>query len=217
MTTQEPSAIGLSLAEALAARLCHDLAGVLSSLIGALELASEDAAMRDEALPMALEAGTVLGQRLRLMRAAWGGDGCAMDGSDLSALAAGLPLGHRMQTQLDGLSPGRRFSADTSRLVLNLLLLAAESLGGNGTLELGEAPDGNLMLTIKGPRAAWPPGLIGQFAEVELARTAAAECGPQDLLGPLSALIAHAAGVRVSPLFGSGDRALPLLIEIDGT
>lgn len=216
MPTQEQPTIDLSLAEALAARLCHDLAGLLGTLTGALELASEDATMHDEALPMALEAGIVLGQRLRLLRAAWGGDSCAMHGSDLTALAAGLPLGRRTQTRLDGLSPGRLFSAGASRLVLNLLLLAVESLGGNGTLELDETPDGNLVLTIKGPRAAWPPGLIGQFAELKLARAAAAECGPQDLMGPLSALTAHAAGLRVSPLFGPADTAPPLLIAIDG-
>lgn len=205
--------MSLFLAESLAARLCHDLAGVLGTLMGALELASEDSAMREEAMPIALEAGTVLGQRLRLMRAAWG-EGCAMDGSDLRALSNGLPLGRRIRADLGGLSPGRQFSAAASRLVLNLLLLAAESLGGDGVLSLNEVPGGSFVLTIQGPHAAWPAGLIGQFADVAQARTAAAACGPRHLLGPLSALIAHTAGLRVSPLLGSGNAEMPLLIEI---
>ncbi len=218
MTTQEPQGAGqttsLILAEALAARLCHDLAGVLGTLMGALELASEDAAMQEEALPMALQAGIVLGQRLRLMRAAWAGEGCAMDGADLSTLAGGLPQGRRIQARLDGLSLTRPFTAEASRLVLNLLMLAAESLGGEGILTLSEAPGGSLVLAIAGPRAAWPQGLLGQFADIAQAQAAATTCGPQHLLGPMSALVAHAAGLRVSALLGPGDAASPLLIEI---
>lgn len=215
MTTQEPHTINLTLACALAARLCHDLAGVVGTLMGALELAVEDPAMRDEALPMAAEAGAILGQRLRLMRAAWAGEGCEMDSAELRALAAGLPMGRRMQARLDGLLPARQFSAGASRLVLNLLLLAAESLGGDGVFYLDTAHGGRFMLTVQGPRATWPPGLIGQFADVEMARQAAANCDPRYVLGPLSALMAHAAGLKVTPLFSCGDDVPPLLIEID--
>ena len=56
------------LAEILAARLCHDLAGLTGSLGGALELAEEDA----EALSVARDSALALHARLTLLRAAFG-------------------------------------------------------------------------------------------------------------------------------------------------
>jgi histidine phosphotransferase ChpT len=170
MTTQEARSLSLALAETLAGRLCHDLAGMVGTLMGAVELASEEPSMRDEALPMAVEAATALGDRLRLMRAAWGGEGFPMDGSDLRALATGLPRGRRVLVSLDGLAPTRNFPASTARLLLNLLILAVESLAGDGTVTLVDASDGRLVLSIDGPRAAWPSGFAGQLADAAVAK-----------------------------------------------
>lgn len=227
MTTQErqPPTFAPTLACAMAERLCHDLAGLVGTLTGALELASQDGASqdpssRDEALPLALEAGIVLAKRLRLARAAWNtqptvAGECCLDGAELRALADGLPLGRRMHAQLDGLAPDRQLNAGACRLILTLLLLATESLAGEGTLALYEAPGDSLILTIAGPRAAWPVGLIGQLADPTQAQTAAATCNPQNLLGPLSALLAHAEGLKVSPLLAaSGAAPTPLLIAL---
>ena len=46
----------------------------------------------------------------------------------------------------------------TGRLVLNILLLAAESLPGGGLIALSGSPASDVLVTIDGPRAAWPPG-----------------------------------------------------------
>ena len=215
MTTQEAPSLSLALAEALAGRLCHDLAGMVGTLMGAVELANEDLTMRDEALAMAAEAATMLGHRLRLMRAAWGGEGCTMDGRDLCALAAGLPQARRVRVALDGIRPERKFSAASSRLLLNLLILAVEAVSGEGVVALDEAAGGNLVLSINGPRAAWPAGFAGQLADPRLALKAASTSGPRLLQGPISALIAHESGVRVTILLGSDDQAMaPLVIDV---
>ena len=215
VTTQEVPSLSLALAEALAGRLCHDLAGMVGTLMGAVELANEDLAMSDEALPMAAEAATMLGHRLRLMRAAWGSEGCTMDGQDLRALAAGLPPARRVRVALDGIRPERKFSAGSARILLNLLILAAESVSGEGIVTLDETTGNNFVLSISGPRAAWPAGFAGQLADPQLAWKAATTCGPRLLQAPLSALIAHQSGVRVSVLLGSDDQATaPLVIDV---
>lgn len=216
MTTQvAPTNPPLALAEALAGRLCHDLAGMVGTVMGALELARDDETMRDEALPMAAEAATSLGRRLGLMRAAWGGEGCQMKGQDLRALAAGLPGGRRVRVALDGLVPERDYTASTARLLLNLLLLAVESLAGEGTVALVAASQTSLVLSIEGPRATWPTGFAGLLSDHALAQQAAANCVPRLLQGPLTALIAHAGTDRISILFGSETQvAAPLLIEM---
>ena len=43
-------------------------------------------------------------------------------------------------------------------MVLNLLLLAAESLPGGGIVALSGSPGKHVLVTIAGPRAAWPAG-----------------------------------------------------------
>ena len=68
----------LHMAELLCARLCHDLSGPLGALIGVLELAREEQP-DSETLALAEDTAVELGQRLKLLRAAWGQDGDEMD------------------------------------------------------------------------------------------------------------------------------------------
>ncbi len=60
----------LHLADLVGARLCHDLSGLLGTLLGAIEMTIEDTAKPGEALLLADEAAQELGLRLRLLRAA---------------------------------------------------------------------------------------------------------------------------------------------------
>ena len=68
----------LRVAEMLCARLCHDLSGLLGSLIGVVEIAREEQP-ESEALAVAEETAVEMGQRLKLLRAAWGMSEGAMD------------------------------------------------------------------------------------------------------------------------------------------
>lgn len=77
----------LRLAELLAARLCHELAGPIGALAGTLELAIEDADGAGFAL--ALEQAAATAARLRLVRAAWGLPGEPLDVAGLRELLAG--------------------------------------------------------------------------------------------------------------------------------
>ena len=75
MTAQSEA---LRLAELLCARLCHDLSGPLGALIGIIEIAREEQP-DSETLALAEETAVELGQRLKLLRAAWGQDSEALD------------------------------------------------------------------------------------------------------------------------------------------
>lgn len=207
----------IALAEALATRICHDIAGMLGSMMGALELAQDDPAMADEALPVARDAADALGRRLRLLRAAWGGGTEPTDTQGLRRLAAGLTLGRRLTVALDDLPPGRSFSAAGTRVLLNMIMLGVESLGGDGVLRVREAPDGDIVMTITGPRAQWPAGFPLQLADPVEAYLATTVCGPRDLQGPFTAVIAHESGISLRLLHGAASEpAPPLLVTLSG-
>jgi histidine phosphotransferase ChpT len=214
-----PEDLSLNLAQAMATRLCHDLAGMLGTLMGALELAGGDAEMMAEALPVAGDAALQLARRMRLLRFAWGGgtEEVAIGMAQLRELAAGLPSGRRMAVALDDLHPDRIFPVPVARLLLNLLLLGVECLQRDGVVAMEGGQDGAVMITIAGRRAAWPPGFAGQLASADLARSALREAdGGRHMQAPLTALIAHGAGIRVSMLMApQQEQAPPLLIALD--
>ena len=58
-----------------------------------------------------------------------------------------------------------RSSPGAARVVLNLLLLASESLAGGGIVALSGSPADNILVTISGPHAAWPAGLGTWFID----------------------------------------------------
>ncbi len=202
-------ALALALASALCARLCHDLSSPLGSLMGALEVAAESPEAVAEVLPLASETAAEMGQRLRLLRAAWGGADGAMDAAALAALASGLP--RRVQVAVDGLAPGA-FAAPVARVLLNLLLLGAEALPRGGTVMLSGAPDADVLVMVDGPGAAWPPGLTAALAGP------AAPGSPRMVQAPLLAMLARAAGLRLSLLMPGGPSGFgppPLLLSPD--
>ena len=101
----------IRLTELVCARLCHDLSGLLGSLVGTLELVTE-ASEDTEAASIVTATATALALRLKLLRAAWGGQPEPLDLPRLTALAHGL-VGRRVGLDVSGLpetaSVGRRW------------------------------------------------------------------------------------------------------------
>ena len=137
-------------------------ASPLGTLMNTLELMAEDPASIAEALPIANEAAQGLAGRVRLLRAAWAGDCGPMDAAGLAALAAGLPP--RVTAELGGLRPGEH-AGPAARVLLNLLLLGAEALPRGGVVSLSGQPGGDVLVTVQGAAAAWPPGLWAALAD----------------------------------------------------
>jgi histidine phosphotransferase ChpT len=205
----------LHLAELLCARLCHDLSGPLGSLMGATELAIEDEQERGEALAVAADSAAALGRRLRLLRAAWGGESGPLDVEAFQELAEGLSVGRRVSVDLSGLDPATVFAPAGARVALNSLLLAAEGLAGSGRLAMAGSANADVLVTIEGPRASWPAGLATCLADEQAAWQAITTA--RSLQAPLTALIARRSGLRASLLMPVGSPAgtpPPLLLAL---
>jgi histidine phosphotransferase ChpT len=213
-TTEE-----LRLAELLCARLCHDLSGPLGALIGVIEIAREEHP-DSETVALAEETADGLAQRLKLLRAAWSQDGEDLDTERLRGFADSLSASRGVHLDLAGLKDNATFRPEAGRVVLNLLLLAAESLPGGGVVALSGSPDDSILVTISGARATWPKGLGLSLADDANAwETILAN--PRGLQAPLTALLARGYGFRLSMLMPAGravaaEAAPPLLLSLRG-
>ena len=132
--------------------------------------------------------------------AAWGGQPEPLDLPRLTALAQGL-TGHRVGLDVSGLPATTVFPAAVGRLVLNLLLLAAESLPQGGVLRL-DGGSVDVVARLNGPSAAWPAGLIGMLDDAAAAWQALAD--PRTVQAPLTALLVRHLGLRLTVLLPSG-------------
>ncbi len=197
----------LELASALCARLCHDISSPLGTLSGTLELANEEPEHAEEALALAGESATYMISRLQLLRAAWAGDCGAMNRSRMGELAAGLPS--RVKAELDELSPGP-FGAPLARVLLNLLMLGAEALPMGGVVALSGEPASGIILTVEGRSVRWDAGLAGALLDPP----SAPATDPRTVQMPLTARLAHAAGLRLSFLTAAtqGPNSAPRLL-----
>ncbi|MBS0559334.1 MAG: hypothetical protein JSR21_04700 [Proteobacteria bacterium] len=202
---------GLRLAELLCARFSHDLSGLLGSLTGVLELIAEAVPKAkggiEEEVGLATETAAELMNRLRLLRAAWGGVNDPLSVEALRTLAGGAIGGRRLAINLDGLPAGAELDPPMARAALNLLLLGAEALPRGGTLALAGDPATHLLARVEGPDAAWPPGLAASLSGEDAAW--AALDTPRALQAPLTALIAAASGLKLSLLLAPGNAAAP--------
>lgn len=203
----------LRLAELLAARLCHDMAGQLGTAIGLVELAEET--HDSEALASARDATLRLGQRLRLLRAAWAADPAPLNPRVLEALAEGLPTRARIRLDISNLMPQPEFSPEAGRTLLNMLLLGVEALPTGGTITVSGAADREVLLRIAGPRAAWPSCLPRYLLDPATVWADLAEL--PTLQAALTVLLATQAGHRLSllmPMTTAPDTPAPILLQI---
>ncbi|HEY0184781.1 MAG TPA: histidine phosphotransferase family protein [Rhodopila sp.] len=129
----------------------------------------------------------------------------------LRELGDGLP--RRVNLDTAALSPDTAFPAATSRIVLNLLLLAADSLPAGGSIIVAGTPD-DLFVQIAGPDAAWPRGMVACLTDEAALRSALAE--GRNLQMALAALLAHAAGIRLSVLIPPNAQNRPAIIRLGG-
>jgi histidine phosphotransferase ChpT len=191
----------LRLIELASARLCHDI----GDLVGSLGHASADEPTPREKAAFALTA------RLELRRTAWVPDGEPVSLARIQSLSRGMP--ERITVDASALDQATVFPAATGRIVLNLLLLAADSLPSGGIVILAGTPD-DLFVRIAGPAAAWPTGMATCLSDETEARSALTEW--HSLQMALTALLAHAAGIRLSVLFAPTARNEPPILRLGG-
>ena len=180
----------LALAEAMATRLCHDVAGLASTIAGTLEMALEDAesGLNGEAAALATEAAQMLSARIRLYRAAWGGGD--IEPGTLLDLAAGLPNRSKLTLSVAPAFMAEHRAGAGPRLLLCILLAAGSALPAGGAISVMTAEGGGFSVTIAGRNAAWPEGLTGARA--------GHGTDPRTLAAPMVALIAAAHAWRIA-------------------
>lgn len=200
----------LRLAELVAARVLHDVGGLAATLNATLELTAQEFPEAGENLPAAIDAAGELGRRVTLLRAAWGPTEGPLPVVRLPELAQGAAGGHRLRIDISALPARLRLSPALGRIMINVMLLAMDSLPRGGTLTLSPAQDHGLVAAISGPRAAWPDGFEGILADEDAAWAALRD--PRQLLGPLLAIMARSLGVRVSLLTATRRGPPPLLL-----
>lgn len=174
----------IALAEAVTTRICHDLAGLLGTLGGALEFASEDI----EAASLAAETSATLTARVKLLRAAWGGGAGPLSAADIAALSEGLPGIERLHLTLSALPPV--LDEVPARLLLCLLLAAVPALPRGGEVRLEYADAVSLQVTL--PGNTWPAPLLRCIEQnaVDLDIFDS----PRQLAAPLAWMVATQAG-----------------------
>ena len=139
--------IDLEVAQLLCSRLCHDLVGPAGAVNAGLELLDEDiAADSAAAFALVVRSAHEVTDRLEFFRVAFGfgGAGPAASMAEARKLAKGYLADSNVTLDwpLDG--EERAFPLAAAKLLLNLVLLASESLPRGGTLavRLAELDEG---------------------------------------------------------------------------
>jgi len=192
----------LHLIEQTAARLCRALNGSVVRLNEALS-----AQARDETA--ILEAAKRLTNQVTLLEAAWGPADQPVSLHQLACLAQGLP--DHIAVNLSALAPAVVFPASLARIVLNILLLAADSLPEGGQIMLAGTPE-DLFIRIEGPGAAWPTGMAICLADEAETRSALTDGRYTQMA--LTIQLAHTAHIRLSALFASHTQSEPAILRL---
>ena len=185
----------LEFASLLCSRLCHDLMSPVGALNNGIELLADeqDPDMRDRCLELLSDSARVTASKLKFFRLAFGaggGFGETVDSGDARAALEGL-LGPDGRIELGWMVGEERMSKGAIKLLLNLALIAADSLVRGGRLDVGAERAGGTEIAIRaqGPKIALDPAIAETLAgsgegEVEartagafLARSLAAQAG----------------------------------------
>jgi histidine phosphotransferase ChpT len=201
--------VTLRLVEMMCARLCHDLGGLIGTVGNAIDIVAADDGRDNEVLAFASSAARMLGQRLRLLRAAWGPETDAIRLPALIHLVTPPLAARRIDLDTASLPPDCLFAPSVARVVLNLLVLASDSLPRGGRIALQGDPS-DLLIRIDGQDAAWPDGFASCMGD-EVTAFGALE-GARSAQMPLTVLMARGSSLRLSmmPRLSSGVQAVRL-------
>ena len=138
----------LRLAELVAARVCHDVAGLAGSVSQMLALLEAD----EEALNTAKDANARMIRQLRVLRLAFTAGEISVSPTDLADMFADRPIGVLFDVPI-----GTVFLAPTARVLANVLLIAEAGLPQGGTVSVAGTPDA-LVVQLNGTAARWQIG-----------------------------------------------------------
>ena len=165
-----PLAIGaLDLAALLCSRVCHDLISPVGAIVNGIEVMEEDKNEETKAFALELikKSAHQASARLQFCRLAFGAAGSAgavIDLGDAQGVARGFLEDGK--TRLEWNLPRELLPKNRVKLLLNLLLLAGQTIPRGGTLKVDPVGEGQAMgfrISASGQNARIPqavPGLV---------------------------------------------------------
>ncbi|HET9811288.1 MAG TPA: histidine phosphotransferase family protein, partial [Sphingomicrobium sp.] len=147
-------------ASLLCSRLCHDLMSPVGALNNGIELLADeqDPDMRDRCLELLSDSARATANKLKFFRLAFGaagGFGDAVDTGEARTALEGL-LGSDGKIELGWMVGDEKLSKGATKLLLNLALIAGDSLVRGGRLDIGAETGSGTEIAIRaeGPRIA---------------------------------------------------------------
>jgi len=154
----------LDLSSLLCSRLCHDLMSPVGALNNGIELLADeqDPEMRERCLELLAESARTTANKLKFFRLAFGsagGFGEAIATAEARTALEGL-LGSG-KVELGWMVPQEKLSKGATKLLLNIALIAGDSLVRGGRLDVGVESDGatEIVIRAEGPRIALDSGI----------------------------------------------------------
>jgi histidine phosphotransferase ChpT len=172
-------------ASLLCSRLCHDLLSPVGAMNNGLELLAEetDPEMRERCLELLVESARTSANKLKFFRLAFGaagGFGDVVDTREAKAAIEGL-LGDNTRLEIGWLVEAATLPKTAIKVLLNLVLMAGDSLVRGGRLDIGAEVAGGtteIVVRAEGARLVLDPelrtALNGEADEASLTPRAAA-------------------------------------------
>jgi histidine phosphotransferase ChpT len=190
----------LELAALVASRVCHDIISPVGAIVNGLEVLEEekDEAMREFAMDLVQKSARQASAKLQFSRLAFGASGGA--GAEIDMAEAGrcaAALMEREKAELDWQVTAGLLPKAQAKLVLNLLLVALNSVARGGRIRVTAEREGGetvLRIVAEGDRAKLPAGVREVIAEGAMPNPLDAHA-----VQPLyAALLARQAGMGVT-------------------
>lgn len=145
----------IDLVAMLCSRLCHDLVGPISAVANGVEvLQDDDTEMRDAAIDLLAHSSELAANRIKFYRLAFGasgGEGVMISLRDARNTVVEFLTDSRVELRWpdDSVDDAAGLSKDGLKLLLNLILIVAESMPRGGDLEVSIVPEGeNVRLAV---------------------------------------------------------------------
>ncbi|MEX2649917.1 MAG: histidine phosphotransferase family protein [Alphaproteobacteria bacterium] len=141
----------LRLAALLSSRLCHDLVGPASAVVNGLELLEGEATLDREAMAMIASSAGQVANRLQFFRGAFG-VASGLTFVEARRVASLYFEGGKIVLDWPEGDAAPPFPAGAAKVLLNMLLLAADLLGRGGTLRVAmpRGPRPRLQVSVTG-------------------------------------------------------------------
>jgi histidine phosphotransferase ChpT len=200
-----PAPDALELAALLCSRVCHDLISPVGAIVNGLEVLDDDPKPDDRefALDLIRKSAKTASARLQFCRLAFGAAGAQIDLGDAQNMAKGHLEDGKITIAWN--LPRLLLPKNRVKLLLNMLVIAQQTIPRGGTLAVDPVGEGEAMsfqVTAAGMNARVPQNIVDLLASGPAGSVDAHAVQPY-----YTRLLAEACGLRVT-LAADGDKVV---------